>query len=438
MKKLCSVALFATLAVSGLAQQSGMNWSDIKKFKLSTKSQTSAQLATKADITYVDAGLSNKLDASAATAQAYGSVYIHDGTNTINLTTTNYTPIQMWSTNTSQSKAAPLNCVAMTNGVRVLVSGVYNVSYSLSMTGQNNSIVEAGLFIDEVHQDSTEFNRKISTGTDVGSASAGGQLYLTSNQVISVRRATDVAGAYIVVQGQLIVTKVGLTVIDAFDQIAQSLASGSSNEVPSVAAVNAGLFGYASQIVYSVVSPAGVTNTTTNSVSNSTVTLIDDDSAYARKTDWINVPMQSLIGVSGSWQTSAAGRYGQFGYWVAQPAAGNGVTLNQPTTGATQLVVAAVFGVRNLSADTVTNSLSLQTLGHSIGTNGVFDAALGSLVTSYQFTTPGNQTNTYTLIFTNAPLTTTRHNVFKICRRIDDFPIGTNDVDIISASYYFK
>lgn len=173
--------------------------------------------------------LAGKLDASAATAQAYGSVYIHDGTNTINLTPTNYTPIQMWATNSPQSKAPPLNCVALTNGIRVLVSGVYNVSYNISMTGQNNSIVEAGLFVDEVHQDSTEFNRKISTGADVGSASAGGQLYLTSNQVVSVRRITDTAGAYTVVQGQLIVTKIGLTVQNL--PIVTTVAEGNTNNV---------------------------------------------------------------------------------------------------------------------------------------------------------------------------------------------------------------
>jgi hypothetical protein len=172
-------------------------------------------------------------------SQAYGSVYIHDGTNTVNLTTTNYVAIQMWSTNSPASKATPFNTVPLTNGIRVLSDGVYSVAYSLSMTGQNNSIVEAAVFVDEVEQTTTEFKRKISTGADVGSASALGQLYLTSNQVVSVRRITDTAGAYVVVQGQLVVSKIGLTVQEL--PIVQTVAAGTSSNVISGAGVIAGL-----------------------------------------------------------------------------------------------------------------------------------------------------------------------------------------------------
>ena len=42
-------------------------------------------------------------------------------------------------------------------------------------------------------------------------------------------------------------------------------------------------FNYASQVVFSVISPAGVTNSTTNAVSNSSVTLVDDDSDLVSK-----------------------------------------------------------------------------------------------------------------------------------------------------------
>lgn len=201
-----------------------------------------AALATKADITYVDAGLAGKLSSTGVTAQAYGSVYLHDNTTAVAIVTNAYTQITIWSTNTVNDQAATLNVVALTNGLRVLVSGTYLVNYQVSFSGVISGDIESAILVNGVHQAHAEFDRKLGTGGDVGSASAHGLLYLESNDVVNVAGQALAAadeGNYVARQAQLVVTKAGVTVAEI--PIVQTLSGDEADKVPSVAVVNEGL-----------------------------------------------------------------------------------------------------------------------------------------------------------------------------------------------------
>lgn len=191
-----------------------------------------AQLATKADT-----DLSN---VTGIAQQAYGSVYIHDGTNVLAAVTNAYTPVVTWKTAVTNDQAPSINATLMTNGITVLSAGTYKVSHQLSYSGVLSGDIEAAIMINGVHQAHAEFERKLGTGGDVGSASAHGLFYLESNDVVNVAIvavADADQGDYLLKQAQLIVTKVGLTVQEL--PITQDISAGTTANVPSGAAVKA-------------------------------------------------------------------------------------------------------------------------------------------------------------------------------------------------------
>lgn len=88
------------------------------------------------------------------------------------------------------------------SSMTVGTTGLYRIGYTLSFTGANSQIIEAGMFIDNVLHSGSSFWRKIGTGADVGSASASFIADLTAGEVIELKvRSPGVTGDMIVHMG---------------------------------------------------------------------------------------------------------------------------------------------------------------------------------------------------------------------------------------------
>ena len=199
-------------------------------FRSRTEIGTSTSLVVSNGTLYVEGsplvtseGLATKLDASEFTsftngigAQAYGSVYLHENETAVPLVNTEYREVTIWNTTLVDDQAAALNTVALTNGIQVLVSGTYLVNYQISFSGVNSGAVESSITVNGAHQAHAEFDRKLGTGGDIGSAGAHGLLHLEADDVVNVAGQVigNYEGNYVPRQAQLVVTKVGMTAVD--------------------------------------------------------------------------------------------------------------------------------------------------------------------------------------------------------------------------------
>jgi len=141
----------------------------------------------------------------------YGQLYIHDGVGSNVASNGAYTKLTQW-TNVGISSANVTPDVA-NDKITISETGIYIVSWQLSLQSSNNVIWEITIFLGGVHQDWCEAQRFVGTGTDTGSMAAMGILDITSVPAdIDLRVEPDGASKTIsILQGQLVVHRIGDT-----------------------------------------------------------------------------------------------------------------------------------------------------------------------------------------------------------------------------------
>ncbi|MBU0678480.1 MAG: hypothetical protein KJ626_10215, partial [Verrucomicrobia bacterium] len=116
-----------------------------------------------------------------AVSNAYGQLYIQDGTNEYSLTATYQAVTGMTATNC-------LNITATTSNLTTTVAGVYYAAFSINGALDNNESAEAAIFVDGVEAPHIESQASTpATGTDHINVSAAGLLDLAAAQVVDLR-----------------------------------------------------------------------------------------------------------------------------------------------------------------------------------------------------------------------------------------------------------
>lgn len=99
--------------------------------------------------------------------------------------------------------------VSTDSSLTIVTTGLYQIGYSLSFTGVNSQVVEAGMFVDETLHPGSGFWRKIGTGADVGSASGTFLAQLTAGEVLELKlRSPGVTGDVILHIGNWNMTRI--------------------------------------------------------------------------------------------------------------------------------------------------------------------------------------------------------------------------------------
>jgi hypothetical protein len=186
-------------------------------------------------------GIDSQIDSLVAftngiVAQAYGSVYIHDGTNVLTLVATNaYYRIQPFTTNTGD------NCTLTSSNIVIASDGVYNIIGSVSFAGANDDLYEMAIFTNDAHSNIGEENFTSTAAGVYTAMRAVAQHYLVAGTKVSLHLQDETAAGTTatIKQAYLGVTKIGLTYKEM--PIVQTLSGDSAAQVPSVAAVNDGL-----------------------------------------------------------------------------------------------------------------------------------------------------------------------------------------------------
>ena len=107
------------------------------------------------------------------TKPKYGSIYVEAGATAQSIPTgATYTKVTGFTTN---GQTSPASISDAANDKLVLSRGIWKVDATCSFsTGSSNINVIAAAFLDAVEQDAIHFQRKIGTGSDVGSAAFTG------------------------------------------------------------------------------------------------------------------------------------------------------------------------------------------------------------------------------------------------------------------------
>jgi hypothetical protein len=137
---------------------------------------------------------------------AYASLYIHDGTVAADITnTTDYFIVTTYTNN-----GVAYGCDVTSSNITVLSAGVYQVDHFMSFSGAGSATYECAFHINGIHNDCGEFERKLGTTGDIGSASGGCIVRLNANDRISVRlKGTSTAIDPTVRQAAFRVIKIG-------------------------------------------------------------------------------------------------------------------------------------------------------------------------------------------------------------------------------------
>lgn len=112
-------------------------------------------------------------------AGIFGGIHVHDGATAQAIATgAAYTKLTAFVDDSLSSNCTP---DAASDKVTITVAGVYRVSGSFNFTcGTNNVIFKMAPFLGGAEQDQVHIERKVSTGTDVGSASFTGFIDVTT------------------------------------------------------------------------------------------------------------------------------------------------------------------------------------------------------------------------------------------------------------------
>jgi hypothetical protein len=124
----------------------------------------------------------------------YGEIYLHEGVTAQSIPTgATYTKVDGF-----VSDGASSNCTnaAASDKITATLAGEYKVECSLSFTGTGvNKTWFGSVFVNGVEQDKIHFERRISTGGDVGSTQFGGIATVAAGNDIDIRVRHDDAGA---------------------------------------------------------------------------------------------------------------------------------------------------------------------------------------------------------------------------------------------------
>lgn len=135
--------------------------------------------------------------------KAYGSIYIHDGTNTLNITTTGvYYAFSNFQTNGSY------NTTVTPSNIVIQKTGTYAVNQAVSFSGQPNTTYEGTILVNGAHSTQGEYSRKLGAGGDVGSAAGNALMYLTNGAAVSLGITGDTTGLVTPKQASLTVHKI--------------------------------------------------------------------------------------------------------------------------------------------------------------------------------------------------------------------------------------
>ena len=135
----------------------------------------------------------------------YGSIFVHGGSTA--QTGIKSTPVKLtgFYTNGISSGTTPDHT---TDDITISVAGDYLVSGALSFIGSSNSTFDIDIYINSTTTN-YGFERKLGTGTDVGSGPLQGLITCAANDKISVFVSSPDGGTSITpTQGALIATKV--------------------------------------------------------------------------------------------------------------------------------------------------------------------------------------------------------------------------------------
>jgi hypothetical protein len=145
----------------------------------------------------------SELDAQYKFDRAYGSMYIHDNSDALNITTAEtYYVISGWTTSVVE------NCTMTSSNITVLVDGAYKLSQSVSFSGVGNATYECAFFVNTNHLDCGEFERKLGVAGDVGSAASSCITRLSSNDVVTLRIEGSNTGNLVVRQATVHLEKI--------------------------------------------------------------------------------------------------------------------------------------------------------------------------------------------------------------------------------------
>ena len=154
------------------------------------------------------AAVTKKITLANALNLEYGGIYVTAGAGTQALEATTWTKItQFTADGDSSGGVTPAHG---TDTITVADAGVYHVSFQCSYTGTNLAVYNIAVYWDGNRQNQVQIQRKIGTGTDVGSAGTAGHVTVASGST-AFELWLYAAGAadFNLVQGQLVVTKVG-------------------------------------------------------------------------------------------------------------------------------------------------------------------------------------------------------------------------------------
>lgn len=137
----------------------------------------------------------------------YGGIYVTGGAGTQSLSATTWTKVTQFAADgASSSGVTPAHG---TDTITVADAGIYHVSFQVSYTGTTNGVYDLAVYWNSVQQDQVHIQRKIGTGSDVGSAGTSGHVNASSGSTdFELWVYSDGANDFNLVEGQLVVTKV--------------------------------------------------------------------------------------------------------------------------------------------------------------------------------------------------------------------------------------
>jgi hypothetical protein len=138
----------------------------------------------------------------------YGGLYVTGGAGTQALAATTWTKVTQFAADgASSGGVTPAHA---TDTITVADAGVYHVSFQCSYTGTTLAVYDIAVYWDGVQQDQVHIQRKIGTGTDVGSAGTAGHVNVASGSTdFELWVYANGIADFNLVEGQLVVTKVG-------------------------------------------------------------------------------------------------------------------------------------------------------------------------------------------------------------------------------------
>jgi hypothetical protein len=154
--------------------------------------------------------ISKKITVGDLLSQNFGQVYTSGGSGT-QVPNTSYALMTQWDSDGVSS--ADITPAAASNKITVTNSGHYFVAFQVSFAGTTSSVVSAAVFWNGVEQSQVTVQRKLGTGSDVGSGSAFGIVDVTSGATdIDLRVKCDGAtDDFDLKEGQLLVVRLGNT-----------------------------------------------------------------------------------------------------------------------------------------------------------------------------------------------------------------------------------